>query len=143
MKLKIKEFLVIFVSLTLSCGHPARDRAGIERAMQNYNRHIISMNLDSISSSYSEDGELGNIAKGRDSIRIFLTKFASFKVLSQLSTTDSIVINQDTAVQKGMYRQTVIVPVNDTVSVKGLFTARWIWQDGEWEIKHLETIPIK
>lgn len=101
------------------------------------------MNLDSISSSYSEDGELGNIAKGRDSIRIFLTKFASFKVLSQLSTTDSIVINQDTAVQKGMYRQTVIVPVNDTVSVKGLFTARWIWQDGEWEIKHLETIPIK
>jgi len=138
-------FILFFFTITMqSCMQPKADPLVIEQAMQNYNRHIISMNVDSIASSYTEDGQLGDIATGRDSIKKFLAKFASFKVLSQVSTTDSISIHQDTATQKGHYAQTVIVPAHDTISVKGQFTATWLLQkNGDWQIKHMETIPSK
>lgn len=144
MNFRIYLFLFAIGCYQSSCMHRQRNASGVEAAMQNYDRYILSMNVDSISSIYTEEGELGNIARGRDSIRKFLARFASFKVLSQISRTDSILIHKDTAIQSGTYSQKVIVPGNNTVSVKGLFIAKWIWQRKEgWLIRHMETTPLK
>ena len=56
---------------------------------------------DSISLLYTQDGNLGDIAIGRDSIRKFLSSFKNIRVLSQVSTTKSISITHDTAYRKG------------------------------------------
>ena len=133
-------FIVIF-----SCHMNERKKTDVEQAMEKYDHDIMSMNLDSISSDFTVDGDLGSIAHGRDSIRKFLSKFASFKVLSQLSITDSIRIIHDTAVQTGKYRQTVVVAPKDTLTVKGFFKTKWIRQKDQrgWKIKLIETHPAK
>jgi hypothetical protein len=121
-----------------------KTEAGVEQAMKTYDRFILSMNTDSITLLYTADGELGKMAKGRDSIRNFLNRFKDFKVLSQNSETNKISIDQDSAIQTGNYRQTVIIPSKDTVSVKGSFTALWIWNPTKgWQIRRMETVPLK
>lgn len=121
-----------------------KSKAGVEQAMKNYDRFLLSMNADSIAQMYAPDGELGQMAKGRDSIRNFLNRFKNFRVLSQTSETDKISIQQDSAIQTGSYRQTVIIPSNDTVIVKGSFTALWIWHYANgWLIRRMETVPAK
>ena len=110
--------------------------------MQRYDSLLVRMNTDSIALLFTADGDLGTVAHGQDSIRKFLARFAAFKVLSQSSTTDSISIDGDTAVQTGHYHQRTVIPVNDTVVVKGAFTARWIFVgDWGWKLKKMETTP--
>ena len=93
---------------------------------------------------YTPDGNLGDIAIGRDSIKKFLTTFKNVKVLSQTSTTNSINIIHDTAIQKGSYRQIDLIVEKDTVKVKGEYTTQWQWIKNEgWHIKHMATKPIK
>ncbi len=119
-----------------------RSRETVESEMKYYDHLILTTDADSIALIYTEDGELGNMATGRDSIRNFLYKFKNFKVLYQSSSADSIVIKDDTAIIKGTYHQKTIVPVNDTVSVKGIFMEKWIWlKDGGWHIRKMETYP--
>jgi hypothetical protein len=116
----------------------------VEQAMQTYDRLIMGMNPDSISMIYAPDGELGTLAKGRDSIRNFLYTFKNFRVLSQSSETNKISLEGDSAFQLGIYRQTVIVPSRDTVKVKGSFKALWIWSDNRgWLIRRMETQPAQ
>jgi SnoaL-like domain len=128
----------------IACRKKERERETVEQAMNQYDRLILKMDLDSIAWLYAPDGELGRNVRGRDSIRKFLENFRKFKVLSQVSKTNLISIVQDTAVQTGVYQQKVIVFIRDTVTVKGLFTAKWIWTEGSgWHIKHMETQPMK
>ncbi len=122
----------------------SNNKSGVEQAMQKYDRLILGMNADSISLIYAPDGELGKMAKGRDSIRNFLNSFKKFRVLSQTSETNTIRIDGDTALQTGNYRQTVIIPSNDTVTVKGSFNALWIWVSRNgWLIQRMETQPVR
>ena len=112
--------------------------------MNQYDHYIQTMDVDSIALLFTPDGDLGKMAHGRDSITKFLDKFKSFKVLSQTSTTESINNMRDSIIQKGIYHQTVIVPVNDTVTVKGEYTATWVWlHKSGWHLKRMETKPIK
>jgi hypothetical protein len=116
----------------------------VEQAMQNYDRYILKMDVDSIAWLYTPDGELGKMARGRDSIRRFLENFKKYKVLFQISKTNLIKVSKDTALQSGFYTQKVIVPGNDTVTVKGLFATKWIWMDSTgWHIQRMETQPAK
>jgi hypothetical protein len=132
---------IIFFTACRPKGHSTES---VEQAMQKYDRYILRMDVDSISLLYAPDGELGKMAKGRDSIRRFLGNFKKYKVLSQISKTNLININRDTALQTGLYTQKVIAPVNDTVTVKGLFSAKWIWMDSTgWHIQRMETQPAK
>ena len=127
--------LVIF-----SCKAP--HRADIISALHTYDRLIMEMDADSIASLYTTDGELGKVAKGRDSIRRFLLTFKKFQVLVNESTTDSIFMTGDSALQTGSYRQEVVLPSKDTAHLKGLFRASWIWKKREgWHIKKMETTP--
>jgi len=137
----ITGLIIIFFT---ACRHRGHSTDTVEQAMQKYNGYILHMDVDSIALLYAPDGELGKIARGRDSIRRFLENFKKYKVLSQVSKTNLININRDTALQSGLYTQKVIVPSNDTVTVKGLFSAKWIWMDSTgWHIQRMETQPAK
>jgi ketosteroid isomerase-like protein len=119
------------------------NKAEVESAMKQYDHLIQKMDTDSIALLYTEDGDLGNIAHGRDSIRKFLSGFKNVKVLSQLSTTETIQITGDTCIQKGLYHQTDVIG-NDTLSVKGSYTTAWLWiPSNGWQIKRMDTKPVK
>jgi hypothetical protein len=137
-------FIVFFMVYALSCLAQNRTKAGVEQSMQTYNHLIMGMNADSICMIYATYGELGSIARGRDSIRNFLNTFKNFMVLSQSSETNKISLEQDSAFQTGTYRQIVIIPSKDTVTVKGTFKALWIWSGtGGWLIRRMETQPVQ
>ncbi len=142
----VHRLFIYFICLlfAFSCTQPQHSKESVELAMKQYDRLILKMDMDSIALLYTEDGNLGNIARGRDSIRKFLAGFKNMKVLSQTSVSDSITIKRDTAWQKGFYHQTVIVAEKDTVKVKGAYFATWVWmpQNG-WHIKKMETTPVK
>ena len=136
--------LSLIVTLFPACRPKARSTESVEQAMQKYNQYILKMDVDSIALLYTPDGELGKMARGRDSIRRFLENYKQYKVLSQVSKTNLISVHMDTALQSGLYTQKVIVPVNDTVSMKGLFSTKWIWMDSTgWHIQRMETTPAK
>lgn len=131
----------ISMFLFIACNND-HNKKGVDAAMQQYNHLIKKMDADSIALLYTPDGDLGGIAHGRDSIKKFLSSFKNVTVLSQSSTTKSIYIHGDTSVQKGTYQQVALMPANDTVKVKGEYTATWQWiaHDG-WHIKRMYTKP--
>src|SRR5690348_4226579 len=90
----------------------------IEAAMLEYDRLIQKMDADSIALMYSRDGDLGNIAHGRDSIRKFLLTFRNVKVIYQSSATDSIQLNGISATQFGSYKQVAVINEKDTARLK-------------------------
>jgi hypothetical protein len=141
---RVMSILGLTITLFSACRSKKHNAESVEQAMQKYNRYILKMDVDSIALLYTPDGELGKMARGRDSIRRFLENFKKYKVLSQVSKTNLINISRDTALQSGLYTQKVIVPVNDTVTVKGLFSTKWIWMDSTgWHIQRMETTPAK
>jgi hypothetical protein len=111
--------------------------------MRQYDHLILKTDGDSIALLYAPDGELGKVAKGRNQIRNFLFNFRHYKVLAQSSSIDSLIIDGDTAFVNGNYHQKVIVPVNDTVSVKGTYASKWEWLHEEgWHIRRMDTHAI-
>ncbi len=111
--------------------------------MKQYDHLILKTDGDSIALLYAPDGELGRAAKGRNQIRNFLFNFRHYKVLAQSSSIDSLTIVGDTAFVNGIYHQKVIVPVNDTVSVKGTYASKWEWLHKEgWHIRRMDTHAI-
>jgi hypothetical protein len=132
---------IIFIQ---SCNTSEHSKSDVELAMKHYDNLILKLDADSISMLYTPDGNLGDIAVGRDSIKKFLSTFKNVKVLSQTSTTNSINIIHDTAIQKGSYTQIDLIAEKDTVKVKGEYTTQWQWIKNEgWHIKHMVTKPIK
>lgn len=126
-----------------SCNQAHSD-SEIEAAMHHYNSLILSMNADSISSMFTPDGKLGDVAQGRDSIKRFLSSFVNSKVLSQTSRTMSIELKNDSATQTGMYFQTAVLDGKDTLHLKGNYTVNWKWLNKEgWKIKKIITQPIQ
>ena len=137
-------FILVIITLFFACNTNRHNNKGVQSAMILYDHYIQTMDVDSIALLYTPEGDLGQMAHGRDSIRKFLNKFNNFKVLSQTSTTTSIANMQDSALQKGFYYQTVVIPVNDTVTVKGEYTATWVWlSKSGWHLKRMETKPMK
>jgi ketosteroid isomerase-like protein len=133
----------LFQVILISCATGKHDKNGVESAMKQYDRLLQKMDPDSISLLYTKDGDLGNMAHGRDSIRKFLSGFKNITVLSQSSTTESIQISADTAFQKGMYYQKDVIG-KDTIAIKGTYTATWLWEtQNGWLIKRMETKPVK
>jgi len=136
-------FLMTFV-LLLSCIDSRKNKLGVESAMKRYDNLILKLDADSISMSFTPDGNLGNIAIGRDSIKKFLLSFKNVRVLSQSSISSTIELVGDSAIQKGIYYQTDLVSEKDTVKIKGEYIANWQWiSDKGWFIKQMITKPIK
>ena len=144
MRLNIITFYFLCIVFLLSCNatRHSKNIAGVESAMKKYDHLILKLDADSISLLFTPNGNLGNIAIGQDSIRKFLSSFKNVSVLSQSSTTSSIIISGDSAIQKGSYFQTYLIAEKDTVKVKGDYLAVWQWlkQKG-WLIKKMTTTP--
>ena len=119
-------------------------RQEVIAGMSSYDLALVSMDMDSIAEKFTLDGELGDMAKGRDSIRNFLKRFASYRVLSNRSVTDDVSVFGDTAISRGTYAQVTMLPSRDTVRVKGSFVAKWIWRGQEgWKIRRMDTKPAQ
>ena len=138
-----KLFLFSFFIFLSSCNSHHHTEKEIVSAMHHHDELILRLNADSIALLYTPDGNLGDIAIGRDSIRKFLSSFKNIRVLSQASMQESIIINHDTALQKGSYLQRDIIAGKDTVTVAGEYTARWEWTREGWLIKKMTTKPDK
>ncbi len=134
--------LLVSLAVLFSCTRSLHNAKGVEAAMRHYDYLIKKLDADAIAQFYTPDGDLGAVAHGRDSIRKFLTAFKNVQVLSQVSTTDSLIISGNGAVQKGTYRQTDVIGNRDTVHVKGTYTATWLWMKGSgWHIQRMDTKP--
>ena len=126
------------------CGNTRHNRTDIESAMQHYDAMILNLDADSIAIVYTKDGNLGDIAVGRDSIKRFLSSFKNIRVLSQNSQTKTIDIIHDTAIQEGTYSQSDLIAGKDTIRVKGTYKAKWQWNMGEgWKLKYMTTKSLK
>ena len=141
----IKKYpLLLFTLLLCHCQPAHHNKKGIEAAMHYYDHLIKNVDADSIAMLFTTDGNLSGMAKGRDSIKKFLTAFKNVWVLSQTSTTIAITINGDSAIQNGNYYQTVVINQKDTLKVKGKYVANWLWLKNEgWHIKRMTTEPMK
>ena len=125
------------------CGTSHKE-SEVEAAMKRYDDLIVRMDADSLALLFEPDGELGEMAKGRDSIRRFLQSFTNVKVLSNLSTSESVELNADSAVQKGHYSQIAVINNRDTLKPTGAYTGHWHWSpDQGWLIRKMETNPGK
>ena len=141
MRVKVSSFLFFTVLyFAVSC-KTAHNKSEIESAMQRYNYFIQKVNADSIALLFMPEGNLGTVAHGQEAIRKFLLQYKDINVVSQVSTTNSIIIAGDSAVQKGAYKQTDILPAHtDTLKVSGTFTAKWQWdKQHKWRIQSMET----
>jgi hypothetical protein len=118
------------------------EKAEIVAAMREYDILIKKLDADAIALLYDEEGDLGKIAHGRDSIRNFLRSFKDIQVLEQVSTSDVVDIMGDSAKQEGSYVQIDVVANKDTVTVRGTYKALWKWDGDAWKIKRMETAPL-
>lgn len=141
---KVISLLMLTNILILFACQPIHKQSEIVSAMERYDRLLLKMNPDSISAFYTPDGSLGDIAIGQDSIKKFLSSFKNIKIIEQKSTTTSIEIKGNAAIQKGDYFQKDIISNRDTVTVKGQYIVNWEWQKGSgWLIKKMITNPTK
>ena len=138
-KCKTVLFVSVFV-LMIKTATAQHDKTGVEKRIKYYDHLIQNLDADSIALLYTPNGQLGEMARGRDSIKQFLSLFKNVQVLSQQSTSESINIIADTAFQKGFYTQKDVVNNKDTITVKGSYSARWEWIKNEgWHIQKMET----
>ena len=132
-------FLGFLVGLA-SCGNPS---AEIEMAMKKYDDAIVSHDVETLAGSYLPNGRLGgqgwNYIVSRDSIRKFSGSFKGTKVLSNRSTTVSIEMQGDSAIQRGTYVQVAVLQQKDTLEFTGRFETVWRRQDGRWLIARMYT----
>ncbi|MDQ2752990.1 MAG: nuclear transport factor 2 family protein [Bacteroidota bacterium] len=136
-------FLLFFL-LLMKSSIAQHDTSNVEKKMKYYDHLIQQIDADSIALLYTPNGQLDEMAKGRDSIKQFLSSFKNIQVLSQQSTSQSVNIIADTAFQKGFYTQKDVVNNKDTITVRGSYTARWEWIKNEgWHIQKMETQPLK
>lgn len=137
-------FAGLLLASLFSCATTKPDKQGVELAMRRYDGLIKKVDAEAIALLFTPDGNLGNVAIGRDSIRRFLDRFKSMKVLRQQSTTTGIDMKGDTSFQTGYYQQTVIISAKDTISVHGDYKATWLWSPPNgWLLKKMITMPKK
>lgn len=118
----------------------AHSAVEVEAAMGHYDSLIKKTDADSIAWMFTADGQLGDIAHGRDSIRRFLRTFKNVRVLQESTTTDHLVISGDKADQKGLFVQIAVVNGKDTVHIKGSYETEWVWSEEEgWKIRRETT----
>jgi hypothetical protein len=118
------------------------EKSEIVMAMREYDNLIKKLDADAIALLYDEEGDLGKVAHGRDSIRSFLKTFKDVQVLEQLSTSDVVEVMGDSAKQEGSYVQVDVIGNKDTVTVRGTYKALWKWDGDAWKIKRMETTPL-
>jgi hypothetical protein len=116
----------------------------VEATMQHYNQLILKMDADAISSMYDSEGELSysdNPAiHGPKAIRDFIASLNGAKFEEYSTTTDSITINGETAIQVGTFKQRVILSDNKSVEAHGKYKAEWLHNsEKNWLLHRMST----
>jgi len=58
--------------------------------------------------------------------------------------TDTIILQSNTAIQKGKYEQKGIVDGKNNYAVKGTYEAHWMYLRGEgWRLQRMDTKPTQ
>ena len=138
--------LLIALAVLQSCGKKEQkihEKKEIDAAMREYDRLIQKLDAEAIADLYDEEGDLGDQAHGREAIKKFLSGFKDIEVLEQHSTTNTIEMLGDSAIQTGSYIQIDVIEKRDTVTVRGTYNALWRWDGDAWKLKRMETEAIR
>ena len=116
----------------------------VNDALARYRALVLRMEPDKLAETFDSRGEVSNgnqtPLKGREAILTFFNSFAGFKILEYEIAATSTTVQGDKAVQKGNYREKMVEPSGETVTVKGIFSAQWSRQpDGHWLILRMHT----
>lgn len=122
------------------------DKAAVQAGLQRYAGLMLAMDSAGMASMFAPDGELVNPKrppiKGRTEIQKFLAGYSDYKVLSNVDTATSLLIDGDTAEQIGTYAQKVRTPDGQLFSTSGRLEIEWVrGVSGEWLIFQLATFP--
>jgi ketosteroid isomerase-like protein len=109
---------------------------------------MLAMDSRGIAAMFAEDGELVNPSRppvrGRAAIEQYLSGFSDFHVLSNVDEPLSIVVDGDSALQTGTYRQSVRTPKGKVFETAGRFEIAWVRdKSGEWLLSQVATFPSK
>ncbi len=114
----------------------------ILKSLKQYDNFILQNNADSIAAMFLPNGNLGNMAIGRDSIFKFLLKFKNIKVLATRTVSRQLISEGEAIHQLGQYTQTAVLPHGDTIRVKGKIDLWWSKNNhGIWALQKVLTAP--
>jgi ketosteroid isomerase-like protein len=121
-------------------------KAQVQARLQRYQGLMLAMDIPGITAMFAPEGEMVNPKRppvhGRDAIAAFLAGYSDFKVLSNLDTPTSTLIDGDTAEQVGTYRQKVRSPGGKEFETSGRLEIEWARAaSGEWLIVQMATFP--
>lgn len=133
------KYLLLSCMLLLVLACESQRELAIRSLMQRYDQLILKMDAAAIADLYLPDGQMlgeNNFQiRGAQGIQEFLSSFKNVQVLSNTSTTESIVFKKDTAIQCGFYRQIAFINGKDTVYPQGNFVVKWVKKPGlGWRI---------
>jgi ketosteroid isomerase-like protein len=122
------------------------DQTAVQARLQRYSELMLGMNTRGLSQMFAPDGVLANPkrppVRGPETIRKFLDEYKDYKVLSNVITAATTVVDGDTAEQTGTYSQKVRTPDGQVFEAKGRIEVDWIRSgSGQWLITELETFP--
>jgi ketosteroid isomerase-like protein len=145
--------LLLCALLAAACESPkaARlraDKAEVEARLQHYSALMLAMDSPGIAAMFAQDGEMVNPSRppirGPAAIEKYLSGFSDFHVLSNVDEPLSIVIDGDSALQTGTYRQSVRSPQGKVFETSGRFEIAWVRDSsGEWLLSQVATFPSK
>ncbi len=135
---KIQSIILFFItSIIWQCASLKPTAQAVELASVRYDSLIKKVDSDSIALMFTPDGSISKDVHGRTAIKKMLDGFKNFKVLEQKTTSASIKVTGNSAIQQGVYKQ-VAVSGKDTFRVEKIFTTTWEWVNKEWLIKKFE-----
>lgn len=128
-------FLTVTVIICFFQSCRNNSNSSVEKALEQYDRKILSMNADTISSMFTEDGTLGQeggaSVSGRKNIKEYFIGFeGNVSILRNESVSESSESKGDTVYQKGTYQQKVVLRA-DTLEASGKFNAVWVKSEND------------
>jgi ketosteroid isomerase-like protein len=142
---------LIFGLMAAGCESPkARQiealKADVRARLHRYEELMLAMDIPGLTAMFAPEGEMVNPKRppvhGRDAISRFLNEYADFKVLANVDTPTSTLIDGDTAEQIGTYRQKVRSPEGKEFETSGRLEIEWARSpSGEWLIVQMATFP--
>jgi uncharacterized protein (TIGR02246 family) len=126
---------------------PTPDRSPeVLASMEKYNQCFTQMNADCMASLFAANGEIYNTgllkASGSDAIRGYLNQTLSTEHIDSITVTiDSIVINADVAVVRGIEEETTTDSTGEKNETKLQYVAEWIAQsNGRWLLNRISSV---
>lgn len=125
---------------------PAEQVTQVNKALQHYASLMLNMDYKGIAAVFAPSGEIVNPGQksiqGREAIEQFLSGFSAYRILSYNVTPASTIVDGDTAIQTGSFKQRVRIPIGDIVEPSGSFKAEWVHNHvDQWQLQRMSTKP--